>query len=79
MRVRDDEGHAGEPPGDEAAQKRRPAGTVFGAENVDTEDLAVAFCVDTGGNDRRHRDDPATLAHFVEERVEPEIGVGTGI
>jgi hypothetical protein len=77
--VGDDEGDPRQTPGDEDAEKRHPARSVFGAKNVDAEDLPVALGTHAGRDDRRHRDDPATLAHLVEERVEPDVGVGAGV
>ncbi len=76
MGVGDDEGDPGQPPGDEAAEERRPARSILGGDHVDAEDLAVAVGVHAGRDHRRDRDDPAALAHLVEERVEPEVGVG---
>ena len=77
--VGDDEGHPGQPPGHQAAQKRRPARPVLGGDEVETEDLSVAVGVHPGGHDDRHVHDPAALAHLLGEGVEPDVGVGTGV
>ena len=77
--VGDDEGDAGEPSGHQAAQERRPPRPVFGRDEVETEDLSVPLGVDARGDDDGHVDDAAALAHLLEECIEPDVGVGTGV
>ena len=76
MGIGDDKGDSGETSSDEAPQERRPARTVLGADDVDTEDLPVAVCVHARGHDGRQADDASALAHLVEQGIQPHIGVG---
>ena len=75
MRVADHELDAAQAAGDQPAQKRQPPGAVFGAGDVQAEDLAVAVGVDPGGDQGVHVHDPAGLADLDRERVDPDVRV----
>ena len=77
--VGDDQGHAREPPGHQAAQEGRPARPVLGGDEVEAEDLPVAVGVHPGGDDDGHVDDAAALSDLLGQGVEPDVGVGTGV
>ena len=51
----------------------RVRGLGLGGADVDAEHLALAVAVDADRDDRRHRDDPAVLAHLHVGGVEPKI------
>lgn len=60
---------------DETSQERRPARSVLGAYDIDAEDLPVALCVHSRGDDSRQGDESSALAHLVEQGVQPDLGV----
>ena len=79
MRVADHELDAAQAAGDQPAQKRQPPGAVFGAGDVQAEDLAVAVGVVGGGDQGVHVDHTAVLADLDRQRVDPDERVRPGI
>ena len=79
MVIRDDQAHAGQAAGEQAAQEAGPGGAVLGREDVDAEDLALAVGVDPGRDRGADVDHPAAVAAALGQRVDPEIGVGTAV
>jgi hypothetical protein len=74
--VGDDQLDPGQPARDQAAQERQPPGAVFGAGDVQAEDLAVPVGVHPGRHEGVHVDHAAVLADLHGERVDPDEGVG---
>jgi len=74
MVVADDELHAGEPPGPQRAQERRPEGPVFGVTDLDAEDFPVTGGGDARGDDDGPRHDPALDAGFDVGGVAEHVG-----
>jgi hypothetical protein len=79
VRVAGDQLHAGQAAGGQAAPERQPAGAVFGAGDVQAEDLAVPVGVHRGGQQPVHVYHPAALADLQRDRVGPAERVRTGI
>jgi hypothetical protein len=78
-RVAGDELDPGQPAGDQVAEERQPAGAVFGAGDVQAEDLPVALCVHTHGQQRVHVDRAPALAHLEHQRVRGNERIRTGV
>jgi hypothetical protein len=72
VRVRDHQPHALQATADQPFEERRPEG--FRLRGAKADDLAPPVAVDRHGDDRRHRDDPATVADLQVWRIQPEIG-----
>jgi hypothetical protein len=77
--VAGDQLHAGQAAGGQAAQERQPPGAVFGAGDVQAEDLPVPACVDAGGDQRVHVHRPAALTDLLGQRVNPHERVRPGV
>ena len=73
--IGDDKCHPVEAASDETSQERRPARSVLGAYDIDAEDLPVAVCVHSRGDDSRQGDETSALAHLVEQGVQPDLDV----
>jgi hypothetical protein len=79
MRIGDHQPHPREPPCDQTANERGPAGPVLGGVQVKAQDLAVALPVHAGRDHAGDVADPAVLTDLLGERVEPDVGVGTAV
>ena len=77
--VAGDQGDPGQAAGGQVAEEPQPAGAVLGGGDVQAEDLPVAVGVDPGGQQGVHVHRPAALAHFEDQRVGGEEGVGAGV
>ena len=58
---------------DQALQKSRPQRLGLRGTNAEPDDLASAFGRDRQGDYRRDRDDPAAVAYFEVDGIEPKI------
>jgi hypothetical protein len=77
--VGDDQGRAGQAPGDQTTQEREPAGAVFAGDDVEAQHLAMALGVHAHGDHHGNVDDAATLTDLLGHGVERHIGVGAAI
>lgn len=74
MAIGDDELHPAQTTPRQLAQKSGPEGLRFGGTDIHAQNLTPTVAVDADGDDDRHRDDPAGLAHLHIGRVDPQIG-----
>ena len=79
MRVGGDQPDSGQPAGGEVPEEGQPAGAVFGAGDLQAEDLAVPVSVHPGGEQRVHVHHPAALADLEDQRVGGDERVRTGV
>jgi hypothetical protein len=68
-------GHAGQAPGDQAAQECQPPGPVLAAGHVDAEDLPMPAGVHPGRDQAVHVHRPAAIADLLGQGVDPDEGV----
>jgi len=70
--------HPREASGYQRAQKRRPEGTVFAGNHIESQDLHFAgLCVHPDGYDHRCCGHPAILAGLDVSSVDPDVGIRT--
>ena len=77
--IGDDQANAGATPGDQTAQEAGPGRAIFGGEDLDAQDLAVAVGVDAGRDGRADVDHAATIPAALGEGVDPNVGGGTAV
>jgi hypothetical protein len=64
-----DEADSGQAAGGQVAEEREPAGAVFGAGDLQAEDLAVPVGVHAGSEQGVHVHDPAAFTDLQHQRV----------
>jgi hypothetical protein len=74
MAVGDDQLHAAQAAPSELAQEGGPERLGLRGADLHAEHFAPAIAVDANGDDDRHRDDAAVLAHLHISGIDPEIG-----
>jgi hypothetical protein len=74
-----DQTHAGQAAGGQVAEEGEPAGAVFGAGDLQTEDLPVPVAVDADCDQGVHVRDPAALADLQDQGVGGDERVGPGV
>jgi hypothetical protein len=77
--VAGDQLDAGQAAGGQAAQERQPPGAVFGAGDVQAEDLPVPVGVDAGSDQGVHVHRAAALADLLGQRVDPHEHIRPGV
>jgi site-specific DNA recombinase len=71
--IRDHQLDATQPAPEQSFQEGRPEGLGFRRVEAKADDLPLALGVHGDRDYRRHRDDPAALAHLQVSRIEPQV------
>lgn len=74
MIVRDHQSDPAQAAACKRAQEFHPKGLGFRGARGHVQHLAPAVAIDADGNDHRHRDHPAVLAHLDVGGAEPDVG-----